>query len=481
MWSRVSVQLNLSLSRVIRPCFKSGTRFFSNNVVAGSKERIVILGSGWGGFHLCRNLDPTKFDIVCISPSNHFLFTPMLPQTAVGTLEFRCIQEPVRTIPNISYHQGKARSIDLENKTLHCEDIFKGQPFVETFDKLIIATGSKTNTFATPGVLEREGKEVFFLKHLFHARQIRNRVLECFERADIPGLGLDEKKRLLSFVIVGGGPTSCEFCAELHDFVTEDVSRWYPDLKPFVTITLVETSNELLGTFDKTLRDYTKRLFRKRDINVQTGVAVTEVSRTEDAFAANPGGTNDRQSTDARLSDGTIIPFGMMVWSAGLAPVKFVDNLDGIAKGAGGRILVDTFLRAQLNVTNNETTVAPIWAIGDCSLSPISLPPVAKVAQAQAVYLAKCFNNGDLQPFKFTDLGSMVQLGYGEGAVDGTHVGAVDLKDPIYKLKLTMRGVVAWLTWRTAYWGKQVSVVNKILIPMHWFKSFIFGRDISRF
>ena len=102
-----------------------------------------------------------------VSPANHFLFTPMLPQTAVGTLEFRVVQEPVRQIEGLGhYYQAKARTLDLAARTVACEDIFHGERFELGFDHLVIATGCKTNTFNTPGVEEAEGQEVFFLKHL---------------------------------------------------------------------------------------------------------------------------------------------------------------------------------------------------------------------------------------------------------------------------------------------------------------------------
>jgi NADH dehydrogenase FAD-containing subunit len=98
--------------------------------------------------------------VTLVSPTNHFLFTPLLPSTAVGTLEFRAIQEPVRTIPGIHYHQAKAREIDVEKGVLLCEDIFKFRQFELPFDKLVIATGVKTNTFNTPGILEMENRQV---------------------------------------------------------------------------------------------------------------------------------------------------------------------------------------------------------------------------------------------------------------------------------------------------------------------------------
>ena len=232
------------------------------------KPRVVILGSGWGGNRLARMLNKDIFDVNVVSPANHFLFTPLLPQTTVGSLEFRTIQEPVRTIEGLGgYYQAKARSLDLERRVVKCEDIFCKDRFDLSWDVLVLATGSKTNTFGTPGtlesrstnishshmitptgVMENEGKDVFFLKHLYHARQIRNRVLECFERAAIPNLPESERERLLSFVVVGGGPTSCEFVAELYDFVTKDVAKWYPDLT--AKITLVEAGPRILGSFD---------------------------------------------------------------------------------------------------------------------------------------------------------------------------------------------------------------------------------------
>ena len=153
-----------------------------------TRPRVLILGSGWGGAKLARGLDKdTKYDVRLISPANHFLVTPLLPSTAVGTLEFRAIQEPIRTIPGLSeYYQAKARTLDLEKQYVSCEGIFTGRSFDVSFDYLVVACGNKTNTFNTPGVAEREGEEVFFLKHLHHARQIRNRIIECIERAANP-------------------------------------------------------------------------------------------------------------------------------------------------------------------------------------------------------------------------------------------------------------------------------------------------------
>jgi Pyridine nucleotide-disulphide oxidoreductase len=226
------------------------------------RDRVVVLGSGWAGFQVVRatrvfpetrtacfrvfpltNARPSpthkrtaafprltvflpqtldidkKIPFTVVSPSNHFVFTPLLASTAVGTLEFRCIQEPIRTHlgPKGGFLQAKARTLDPVRKTIVCESV-DNDLFEIAYDKLVIAVGVKTNTFGIESIKQAEikGDGVFFLKRLAHARAIRTHIIACFERAALPHLTDAERRRLLSFVVVGGGPTSCEFTAELH-------------------------------------------------------------------------------------------------------------------------------------------------------------------------------------------------------------------------------------------------------------------------
>lgn len=376
--------------------------FFSSTTT--KKPKVVILGSGWAGNTLARRLDKSKYDVRLISPANHFLFTSLLPSTAVGTLEFRAIQEPVRTIAGLGeYYQAKALGLAVTETGKHvvqCADLFKGHKFHVRYDYLCVAAGNKTNTFNTPGIAEREGKEVFFLKHLYHARQIRNRVLECFERASNPNITDFERDRLLSFVIVGGGPTSCEFTTELYDFLKQDVVLWYPDLMPHVRVTLVEAGPGLLGSFHQSLADYYLQKLKEKKINVRLSTAVvgvelrafpkavsTPTESPNSAVSSDPNYPNrslaSGQYTVAKFADGTELPFGTMVWSAGLAPVKFVE--DSGLQLQRGRIVVDEYLR----VPGHER----VFALGDCAaLVSGPLPPTASVAEQQATYLADCFN-----------------------------------------------------------------------------------------
>jgi len=496
--------------------------------VTKKKPRVVILGTGWGGHTLAKRLDKQKFDVRVISPANHFLFTPLLPSTAVGTLEFRAIQEPVRTIDGLGeYYQAKAQGLDTERKVVQCQDSFKKHNFEVRYDYLLVAAGNKTNTFNTPGIEEHEGKSVLFLKHLYHARQIRNRILECFERASNNNVAKEERARLLSFVVVGGGPTSCEFTTELYDFIHDDVAKWYPDLKGEISLTLVEAGPGLLGQFDRSLADYYLKNLRKRNVDVKlstpvTGVHVKHFALDDDGTDENHSNSNSKHTegegegrsyTVASFDDGTELPFGMMVWSAGLAPVKFVENSSlPLAKG---RIAVDDYLRV-------PDQKGRIFAFGDCSIvgghtGRSGLPPTASVAEQQAYYLSDVFNNyyfrfdpchpkndeknlplpGPVVPallpyggfpfenlnellttsvptFSYMNRGAMAGMGFGGGVSDMT-------KSDIPGPKVALSGTAAFLMWRSVYLTKQLSYTNMILIPMYWFKQVVFGRDISRF
>eukprot|EP00531_Pseudo-nitzschia_arenysensis_P001355 CAMPEP_0116138558 /NCGR_PEP_ID=MMETSP0329-20121206/12844_1 /TAXON_ID=697910 /ORGANISM="Pseudo-nitzschia arenysensis, Strain B593" /LENGTH=531 /DNA_ID=CAMNT_0003633545 /DNA_START=86 /DNA_END=1681 /DNA_ORIENTATION=- len=531
MGKRIPIQLSAPLSSMVSSSlgsssscngFPQQTRFSqysmpsrtmasSPHFVTKRKPRVVVLGTGWGGHTLAKRLDKQKFDVRVISPANHFLFTPLLPSTAVGTLEFRAIQEPVRTIEGLGeYYQAKARGLDTERKVVKCEDLFKNINFEVKYDYLMVAAGNKTNTFNIPGVDEHEGEAVLFLKHLYHARLIRNRILECFERASNNTISPEERSRLLSFVVVGGGPTSCEFTTELYDFIHDDVAKWYPDLKEDITLTLVEAGDGLLGQFDKSLSEYYLKSLRKRGVDVRLSTAVTGV---HDKTFDSEDESNQRQYTVATFNDGTEFPFGMMVWSAGLAPVKFVE--DSGLPIAKGRITVDDFLRV-------PEEKGRIFALGDCSIvggheGKMGLPPTATIAEQQAYYLSDAFNNyyykfdpcnsdndeeevplpGEIVPalmpyggfpweninrlltkpspkFSYMNRGAMAGMGFGGGVSDLTKS---DLPVP----KVASSGVAAFLMWRSVYLTKQLSYTNMILIPMYWFKQLVFGRDISRF
>ena len=245
--------------------FKTGLTCLT--IISG-RERVVILGSGtgtcfvspgrvtdeiigWAGYPLLWSLDHTKFQVVMVSPRSYFVFTPLLASTAVGTLEVRTALEPIRTRRNkAEFIQGWANSVDLYNKRIaieeavvdpeqglanttcrnegknehqlkeeHAEKMLKGQLFDLSYDKLVIGVGCYTQTFGIPGVKEN----AFFLKEPGDARNIRKKLLECFEVAGLPTTPDEIRKMILSFAIVGGASRSryCRFYNPLTSHAQE--------------------------------------------------------------------------------------------------------------------------------------------------------------------------------------------------------------------------------------------------------------------
>lgn len=410
------------------------------------RPKVIVLGTGWAGFRFVKGLDHKFWDVIMVSPRNHFIFTPLLASTTVGTLEFRAIIEPTRTICQ-KYLQAECRKIIPEENKIICYDKFYDRSFEYDYDYLVIGVGSVPNTFNIPGVKEN----CFFLRTLQDARSIRQRLLTCLEEASSPLCTPETRKQLLSFVVVGGGPTSIEFSAELHDFLVSDFRKWFHDLpEDLLSITVIESTDHILGTFDKKLGEYTEKYFKRNKINIITKARVVEVTKNE-----------------IILADGKKLKFGLCVWSTGNRPSNLVQSIDFAAKDRAGRLLVDGHLKV-MNTKN-------IFAIGDCSSQDgYNLPQTAQVAQQEGYYLSCLFRKlqkGELMErlnnFKFKQLGIMSYIGGYQAIVEiGTTKG---------------RGYGAWLFWRSAYFTRLLSIRNKILVPMYWFKAFIFGRDISTF
>jgi NADH:ubiquinone reductase (non-electrogenic) len=412
-------------------------------MTTSSKPRIVVLGTGFAGFSFVKAVDTRLAAVTVISPRNHFLFTPLLPSTTVGTVEFRSIIEPVRSARRgIEYYQASCTSVDVREKLVSCKGALDAKDFSLPFDKLVIAVGARSSTFGVPGV-ERHTK---FLRDLADARAIRQAMIDNFEQASSPATSEEERRRLLHLVVVGGGPTGVEVAAEIHDFVTEDLRKSYAALMPLVRITLLEAADHILNTFDAVLSDYTMRLFQRQRIEVRTNSPVTLVE--EHAM---------------HLRDGSVVPFGLAVWSTGIGPQPFVDATE-FPKDADGRLVIDEYLR----VVGSED----LYAAGDCaSVTPSRLPATAQVAQQQGAYLARAMKRRltgtSVPPFTYRHYGMLAYVGSGRALADLSTVKG--------------RGFVTWLFWRSAYLTRLVSLKNKLLVLFDWFKTFIFGRDISRF
>jgi NADH:quinone reductase (non-electrogenic) len=408
-----------------------------------NRKRIVILGSGFAALSLVKKIGHDLYDISVVSPRNHFLFTPLLPSTTVGTIEFRSIIEPIRTANDeMHFYQAECVSISAESKSVKCRTIPDEEIFELPYDYLVVTVGAVNNTFGIQGVEEH----ALFLKELKDARAIRGRIIDNFERASAPNIPEEERKRLLHFVVVGGGPTGVEFAAELNDFVREDLVKWYPALIHETRITLLEASGQILSAFDSRLSKYAMHLFQRHSIDVRPNSPVKAVE--EERIV---------------LNDGTMLSCGLVVWSTGIGPTGLIRSLS-FGKSRATRVLTDGYLR----VVGEEN----IFAAGDCATpADVNYPATAQVAQQEGKYLARQFNriarNKPVLPFRYNDLGMLAYIGGRRALADLPSVKG--------------RGFITFLFWRSAYLTRLVSTKNKILVLFDWLKAFLFGRDISSF
>lgn len=420
----------------------SFAQFFSVSMNK-NKPRLVILGSGFASFSALKNINTDYYDVIVVSPRNHFLFTPLLPSTTVGTIEFRSIIEPVRTTKeNATYYHAYCIQIDAERNTIQCKNALDGNEFSLAFDILVIGVGAMSNTYGISGVSEY----ALPLKELADARAIRQRIIENFERASTPGLHFEERKRLLHFVVVGGGPTGVEFAAELHDFLTEDLVDSYPAMVPDVDITLLEAGDQILSTFDAALSEYTVKNFQRQRISVRLQSQVTRVEEKE-----------------LILNDGSHVPYGLLVWSTGNTQTPLVKSLP-FEKDRASRLLTDEFFHVK--------GFKHIYAFGDCAtIEGQVLPATSQVAQQEGRYLARSLNalakQKQVKPFVYRHYGMLAYIGSNKALADLPQVKG--------------KGFSTWLFWRSAYFTKLVRWKNKILVVFDWMKAFIFGRDASRF
>ncbi|XP_057961310.1 internal alternative NAD(P)H-ubiquinone oxidoreductase A1, mitochondrial-like [Malania oleifera] len=439
----------------------------------GEKPRVVVLGTGWAACRFLKGLDTKIYDVVCISPRNHMVFTPLLASTCVGTLEFRSVAEPVSRIqsalarePNSYFYLASCTGVDTHKHEVYCQTVdnigLSHEPyqFKVAYDKLVIAAGAEPLTFGIKGVKEN----AFFLREVYHAQEIRKKLLLNLMQSENPGISEEEKKRLLHCVVIGGGPTGVEFSGELSDFIMRDVHELHTHVKDHIHVTLIE-ANEILSSFDVSLRQYATKHLTKSGVQLVRGV-VKEVHPKKIV-----------------LSDGTDVPYGLLVWSTGVGPSEFVKSLD-LPRSPGGRIGVDQWLRVP--------SVEDVFALGDCAGfleqtgKPV-LPALAQVAEREGKFLMGLFNmigkqNGGKafgakgiplgEPFVYKHLGSMATV--------GRYKALVDLRQSKDGKGLSLAGFVSWLIWRSAYLTRVVSWRNRFYVAVNWATTLVFGRDNSR-
>ncbi|KAJ4305805.1 NADH:ubiquinone oxidoreductase [Kalmusia sp. IMI 367209] len=459
-----------------------------------TKKTLVVLGTGWGSVSLLKKLDTENYNVVVVSPRNYFLFTPLLPSCTVGTIEHRSIMEPIRNFLRhkkaaVKYYEAEATKIDYEKRIVYINDDSEIKGDVSAtevpFDMLVIGVGAENATFGIPGVREHG----LFLKEVGDAQRIRNRIMDCCETATFKDQSPDEIQRLLHMVVVGGGPTGVEFAGELQDFFNSDLKKWLPEIKDTFKVTLVEALPNVLPMFSKQLIDYTEKTFKEETITIRTKTMVKKV--TDKFIEAESTGPDGKKIVEK-------IPYGLLVWATGnaLRPIvqDFISQIPAQKDSRRG-LAVNEYLV----VKGCEN----VWAVGDCAVA--NYAPTAQVASQEGAWLARMFNQmaktheieaelaelseardvvfadiKDLQkrlrrvkqigPFEYTHQGSLAYIGSEKAVADIAWLSG----------NIASGGTLTYLFWRSAYISMCFSTRNRILVCVDWFKSKIFGRDVSR-
>lgn len=326
------------------------------NTMQKHKPKLVILGSGWGSVAILKTLNPDDYHVTVVSPVNYFLFTPMLPSATVGTLELRSLVEPIRRIVTRAkghFLKGEAVDVELSEQLLEVSQTnAQGEEcrFYLPYDKLVLGVGATTNHHGVKGL-----ENCHFLKDIEDARLIRNKVMQNLEQACMPTTSDEERRRLLSFVVSGGGPTGVEFAAELFDMLNEDLGRSFPKiLRNEISVHVIQSRGHILNTYDEALSKFAEARFAHDQVEVLTNSRVKEVQKDKIIFSQK----NEKGETVNKE-----LPMGFCLWSTGVAQTglckKIADKID--VQNNKHALETDTHLRL------NGAPLGSVYAIGDCS------------------------------------------------------------------------------------------------------------------
>jgi NADH dehydrogenase len=389
---------------------------------AGARRRVVVVGAGFGGLQCAKAMRGADVDVLLVDERDYHLFTPLLYQVASCLLNPSEIAAPVRKVfrgaPNLRFRQGRIVHVDLDGKVLTLDDANRLD-----YDVLVLATGSVNNYYGNAAV-ERHALN---LKDLGSALQLRNHVLECFERAAATR-DPDARKRYLTFCVVGAGPTGVEYAGALAEFVRLVVPTEYPELHATpVRILLLEGGDRVLPMFRARLSRYAHRQLQVRGVEVRLSTLV-ESADTDGAV----------------LHDGTELATSTMVWTAGVRAANVVDD-------HAGRISVDDHFRI--------VGADDAYAIGDVAATigkdGAPLPMLSPPAMQAGRYVAREIVEGpSARPFRYRDKGTLATIG---------RTSAVGQVGPV-----TFVGFVGWMVWLVVHLYYLIGFENRLQVLMRW-------------
>jgi NADH:quinone reductase (non-electrogenic) len=411
--------------------------------------RIVIVGGGFAGIEAASRLGRMLraddcAEVILISSENYFLFQPLLPEVVACSIEPSHILNPIRHLcRNIHYRWGTVEDIDLKAQVLSLAGTDKAKPQFLSYDHLVLCLGQVVGSSTIPGMNEH----ALSLKTLGDAFQLRNHILSRLEEAE---LITDEgiRRKLLTFVTIGGGFSGVETAAAIHDLI-KDVSAFYPVVQATGHRSIIiQGGDRILGELDQDLAWFAQRKLEARGVEVRLKTRVSEVTR-------------DR----VVLEDGKSISTGSVISTVGNVPHPLLKKL-GLPEQRG-RILVDECLRV-MGFRN-------VWALGDAAAVPDrrkggTCPPTAQFAVRQGKQCAQnvlaVIRGRSPAPFRYQ--------GRGQLAVIGKHCGIAQ----IGRWKLS--GLGAWFLWRAVYFMKLPGLRSRVRVAMDWLLDLLFPRDITK-
>lgn len=411
------------------------------------KKRVVVIGGGFAGLNLVKQLyNSPYYQVTLVDKNNYNYFTPLLYQVATSFLEPSSIAYPFRKLfrgKNIAFRMAEVNRIDPDVRTLSLSD--GGELY---YDYLILAAGTHTNFFGN----EQIQRQAFSLKGMDDALYLRNELVKIMERAQIES-DPEERRKLMSIVIAGGGPTGVELAGMLAEMKAYILSRDYPDLDPaMASIQIVDTAPYLLAPMSEKSHQGAYEGLQKLGVGIRLNTGVS----------AYDGST-------VFLSDGTTIEARTLIWAAGVTANIF-DGIDSLSLGRGNRMETNAF--GQVKGYEN------IFAVGDIALVhadkhyPSGHPQLAQPAIQQGRTLGKNLvrmaKGKPMKPFSYFDRGDM--------AIIGRKIAMADL----FKHKLHITGFLGLLSWLFIHVISLVNYNNKIKTLYNWFVAYLTNDQVLR-
>ncbi|MEM0952294.1 MAG: NAD(P)/FAD-dependent oxidoreductase [Cyanobacteria bacterium P01_H01_bin.74] len=415
---------------------------------------VVIVGGGFAGLYAAKALGNQPVKVTLIDKRNFHLFQPLLYQVATGSLSPGDIASPLRSVlkqyDNITVLMNEVTNLDPDQNTI----TLNNRPEPLKYDKLVLATGGQTHYFGNDHWMDH----THGLKSIEDALNMRREVFTQFELAE-EETDPEKIKKLLTFVIVGGGPTGVELAGALGELAQISLPADFKNVNCCdARILLVEMAPRILATFPEDLSDSAQKTLEKLGVTVKTQTAVTHIADGEISLKHN--------------DETEVVQSATILWAAGVKAsglTKILSEKTGCQLDRGGRVQVEMDFSIQPN--------SNIYAVGDLASYSHNthdgrpLPGVAPVAIQQGRFLAQSIvaslSGRPIKPFKYNNKGNMAVIGIKEAVADIPNFSKLS-------------GWSAWLLWALVHVAFLVEFDNKVLVLFQWFWAILTRRHGAR-